>query len=62
MESFSVIWMWTPLVFAIFVSAPWIVYQVWAFISPGLYPRERKWAVPFMLPTAGLFLAGGLFG
>jgi sec-independent protein translocase protein TatC len=61
-ESFSVIWMWTPLVFAIFVSAPWIVYQIWAFIAPGLYPRERKWAVPFMLSTAGLFLAGGLFG
>ena len=62
MEGFSVIWMWTPLVFAIFLSAPWIVYQVWAFISPGLYPRERKWAVPFMLSTPGLFLAGGLFG
>jgi sec-independent protein translocase protein TatC len=38
-----------------------VIYQVWAFIAPGLYPRERKWAAPFILSTAGLFLAGGLF-
>jgi len=62
MEQFTVIWMWTPMLFAIFLSAPWIVYQIWTFISPGLYPRERKWAIPFMLSTGGLFLAGGVFG
>jgi|SRR5581483_11766290 len=61
MEQFSIIWMWTPLVVSIFLAAPWVVYQVWAFISPGLYPRERRWAVPFVLCTGGLFLAGGLF-
>jgi sec-independent protein translocase protein TatC len=61
MEQFSIIYMWTPLVAAIFVSSPWILYQVWAFISPGLYKRERRWAVPFVVVTAGLFLAGGLF-
>jgi sec-independent protein translocase protein TatC len=38
------------------------LYQVWAFISPGLYSREKKWAVPFVLCTAGLFILGGLFG
>jgi sec-independent protein translocase protein TatC len=61
MEQFSIIWMWTPLVAAIFVGSPWIIYQVWAFISPGLYPKERRWAVPFILCTAGLFITGGLF-
>ena len=60
-EQFSIIWMWTPLVASIFLAAPWVIYQVWAFIAPGLYPRERKWAIPFILSTAGLFLAGGLF-
>jgi len=60
-ELFSIVWMWTPLVAAIFLSAPWVIYQAWAFISPGLYPRERRWALPFIFSTAGLFLAGGLF-
>jgi sec-independent protein translocase protein TatC len=62
LEKFSIIWVWTPLVAAIFLAAPWILYQVWAFIAPGLYGREKKWAAPFVLSTAGLFLAGGLFG
>ena len=61
MELFSIIWMWTPLVAAIFLATPWVIYQAWAFIAPGLYPRERKWAVPFIVCTAGLFIAGGLF-
>ncbi len=61
MEQFSIIYMWTPLVGAIFLAAPWVIYQAWAFIAPGLYPSERRWAVPFIVCTAGLFLAGGLF-
>ena len=61
MEMFSIIWMWTPLVAAIFLATPWVIYQAWAFVAPGLYPRERKWAVPFIACTAGLFIAGGLF-
>src|SRR5689334_9699512 len=61
MEQFSIIWMWTPLVGSLFIASPWVIYQVWAFISPGLYPRERRWAVPFVLCTAGLFITGGLF-
>jgi sec-independent protein translocase protein TatC len=61
MEQFSIIWMWAPLVGAIFVASPWVIYQVWAFISPGLYPKERRWAIPFILCTAGLFITGGFF-
>ena len=61
MEQFSILWMWTPLVAAIFLAAPWVTYQCWAFIAPGLYPSERKWAVPFIVCTAGLFIAGGVF-
>ena len=51
----------TPLLCSIFLASPWIVYQVWAFISPGLYKRERRWAAPFVLITAGLFILGGIF-
>jgi sec-independent protein translocase protein TatC len=61
MEQFEIIWMWTPLVASLFLGSPWIIYQAWAFIAPGLYPQERKWAIPFVLTTAGLFLLGGLF-
>jgi sec-independent protein translocase protein TatC len=62
MEQFQIIWVWTPLVASLFLSSPWILWQVWAFLSPGLYKREKKWAIPFVLCTAGLFLLGGVFG
>ncbi len=61
MEGFSIIWVKVPLVMSLFVASPWVLYQVWAFIAPGLYQRERKWAIPFVLSTAGLFIAGGCF-
>jgi sec-independent protein translocase protein TatC len=61
MEGFNIIWFKLPLLCSVFLSFPWIVYQVWAFISPGLYRRERRWAVPFILASGGLFLAGGCF-
>ena len=50
-----------PLLAAVFVAAPWLMYQAWAFISPGLYKRERRWAVPFIFSTAALFILGGVF-
>ncbi len=61
MESFSIIWMKLPLLASLFIASPWILYQVWSFIAPGLYRRERRMAVPFILTTAGLFITGGLF-
>lgn len=61
MDSFQLLWMKVPLLFSIFLSAPWLLYQVWAFISPGLYKRERRWAVPFVVSSAGLFILGGFF-
>ncbi|HUP03458.1 MAG TPA: twin-arginine translocase subunit TatC [Bryobacteraceae bacterium] len=61
MEGFNIIWFWMPVLCAIFIASPWILYQVWAFISPGLYRRERRFALPFILCSAGLFLTGGAF-
>ena len=61
MEGFMIIWFKLPVVISIFVASPWVLYQIWAFVSPGLYKRERRWAIPFILSSAGLFIVGGLF-
>ncbi|MCX6638450.1 MAG: twin-arginine translocase subunit TatC [Acidobacteria bacterium] len=61
MDAFTTIWVKVPMLAAIFVASPWLLYQVWAFIAPGLYKKERRWATPFILCSAGLFIAGGLF-
>ena len=46
----------------LFVASPFVLYQVWLFISPGLYRNEKRYVMPFMVSTVGLFLAGGYFG
>jgi sec-independent protein translocase protein TatC len=61
MEGITIIWFKLPILCAIFIASPWVLYQIWAFIAPGLYRRERKWAAPFILTSAGLFVLGGLF-
>jgi len=48
----------TGLIFAL----PVIFYQIWAFVAPGLYARERRYAIPFVVSSMGLFLGGGYFG
>ena len=45
----------------LFVTSPFVLYQVWLFISPGLYRNEKRYVLPFMFSTVFLFLAGGLF-
>jgi sec-independent protein translocase protein TatC len=43
-------------------ASPFILFQVWLFISPGLYRHEKRYVLPFMSATVGLFLAGAFFG
>ncbi len=47
---------------AIFVASPIVMWQVWRFISPGLYKRERRYAAPFIIVATLFFLMGGYFG
>jgi sec-independent protein translocase protein TatC len=61
MDGFLVVYFKLPLLAALFISSPWILWQVWAFVAPGLYKKERRLAAPFVLSTAGLFIAGGCF-
>jgi sec-independent protein translocase protein TatC len=44
------------------LASPFILYQVWLFIAPGLYQREKRFVVPFMAATMALFLGGASFG
>jgi sec-independent protein translocase protein TatC len=44
------------------VASPFILFQVWLFIAPGLYQKERRFVIPFMTATVGLFLGGAAFG
>ena len=46
----------------ILVAIPIILYQIWAFVSPGLYPKEKKTALPFVFLGIFLFLAGIALG
>ncbi len=43
-------------------SLPIVLYQLWAFVAPGLYPRERHLALPFVFSSTGLFALGAWFG
>jgi sec-independent protein translocase protein TatC len=47
---------------ALFVSSPWIGYQLWAFVSAGLYKNERKYVVIFAPISFALFCIGCIFG
>ena len=43
-------------------SSPWVFYQAWAFIAPGLYKKERSYALPFVLASTIFFAGGAFFG
>ncbi len=49
--------LWCAAVFC----APFLFYQLWAFIRPGLLPKERRLVIPFVFVTSGCFLAGAAF-
>jgi sec-independent protein translocase protein TatC len=46
----------------IFLAAPYLLYQVWAFVAPGLYAHEKTYAVPFIVMGSLFFLGGAAFG
>jgi sec-independent protein translocase protein TatC len=50
------------LVAGLFVASPFVFYQLWLFIAPGLYRNEKRYVLPFVLSTVALFVAGGFFG
>jgi sec-independent protein translocase protein TatC len=46
---------------ALFATIPWLLYQAWAFVAPGLYKREKRLALPIMVSAVLLFYGGAAF-
>lgn len=45
----------------IFVAVPWVLYQLWQFVAPGLYRKEKKVIIPFLVSGTVLFYTGAAF-
>jgi sec-independent protein translocase protein TatC len=50
------------VILGLLMGAPWVFWQLWAFIAPGLYRKERRLALPFVLVSTCFFLGGTAFG
>src|SRR6185436_11097465 len=57
-----VAYMKISLIVGLIFASPWIAYQMWAFVAPGLYSREKAYAIPFALASAVFFVGGAFFG
>ncbi len=53
--------MYIAFICGLFVASPFIFYQIWRFISPGLYKEEKRFIIPVAIVSAIFFIAGGLF-
>jgi len=46
---------------AVLLSSPYILYQIWKFVSPGLYEKEKRYVAPFVISSTIFFIGGALF-
>jgi sec-independent protein translocase protein TatC len=60
MEPFS-LYVKVSIYTAIALAVPFLLWQIWAFVSPGLYPHERRYALPFVLLSSISFVLGAAF-
>src|SRR2546423_86037 len=60
MEPFS-LYLEVSLYAALCLSVPFLLWQIWAFVAPGLYPHERGYAIPFVFMSSLSFVAGAAF-
>lgn len=49
------------ILIALFIGMPYVLYQIWAFVSPGLYKHEKRFAVPLLVSSIVLFYCGAAF-
>jgi sec-independent protein translocase protein TatC len=50
------------MIVGLIFASPWIAYQMWGFVAPGLYSREKLYAIPFAMASAVFFAGGAFFG
>jgi sec-independent protein translocase protein TatC len=60
LEPFS-LYVKVSLYAALCLSVPFLLWQIWAFVAPGLYPHERGYALPFVILSSIFFIGGGAF-
>jgi sec-independent protein translocase protein TatC len=55
------LWIKIAALTGVLIASPYIMLQVWLFIAPGLYAKEKKLAIPFVLSSSTLFVSGAAF-
>jgi sec-independent protein translocase protein TatC len=55
------LWIKISALAGLLIASPYVMLQVWLFIAPGLYAREKRLAIPFVLSSSSLFIAGAAF-
>jgi sec-independent protein translocase protein TatC len=55
------LWIKIAVLSGVLISSPYIMLQVWLFIAPGLYAKEKKLAIPFVISSSALFISGAAF-
>jgi sec-independent protein translocase protein TatC len=55
------LWIKIAALTGVLIASPYIMLQVWFFIAPGLYAKEKKLAIPFVISSSALFIAGAAF-
>lgn len=55
-------YLYLALIGGFFLASPFILYQIWAFVAPGLYSREKRYAIPFVVGSSVCFVGGAFFG
>jgi sec-independent protein translocase protein TatC len=55
------LWMKIAALAGVLISSPYLMWQVWLFIAPGLYANEKKLAIPFVIISSALFVGGAAF-
>jgi sec-independent protein translocase protein TatC len=55
------LWIKIAVLTGLLIASPYIMLQVWLFIAPGLYAKEKKLAIPFVLSSSALFISGAAF-